>query len=91
MVGAARAKVTRERARMGLINFIVFAVSQSVEERITLLGGGGQVALLYTLLDITRTWQSSPESRSEEDRRMFAGAKEFDPFNEIFGSVARHI
>ena len=48
MVGAARAKAARERARMGLINFIVFEVSQSVEEISTLLGGGGEMALLYT-------------------------------------------
>ena len=76
---------------MGLKNFIVFAVSQSVEERITLLRGGGQVTLLYTLPDITRTWRCSPKLRSEGDQRMHAEAKGFNSFNEIFGSVARHI
>ena len=34
--------VARERARMGLINNIVFVVSQSVEGRSTLLGGVGR-------------------------------------------------
>jgi hypothetical protein len=48
MDGAAIARAARERARMGLINIIVFEVSQSVEEMSTLLGGGGEVALLYT-------------------------------------------
>jgi len=54
MDGAARVRAARERARMGLISVIVFAVSQSVEERTTLLGGGGEVTLLYTL-DISYT------------------------------------
>ena len=48
MDGAARARAARERARMGLINIIVFEVSPSVEEMSTLLGGGGEMALLYT-------------------------------------------
>ena len=58
---------------MGLISIIVFTVSQSVEERTTLLGGGGDVALLYTL-DILCTWQCSTQSYSKEHQTMHAGA-----------------
>ena len=41
-------RATRERTKTGLVNIIVFAVSQSVEDGITLLVGlgGGDVALL---------------------------------------------
>jgi len=48
MDGAARVKATRERAKMGLVNIIVFAVSQSVEDGMRLLVGlgGRDVALL---------------------------------------------
>ena len=90
MVGAARARVARERARMGLISIIVFTVSQSAEERITLLGGGGEVPLLYTP-DILCTWQCSTQSHSKEHQTIHAGAKQFDSFDEIFGPVSRQI
>ena len=41
-------RATRERTKTGLVNIIVFAVSQSVEDGMTLLVGlgGGDVALL---------------------------------------------
>ena len=48
MCGAARVRAASERTRMGLIDIMLFAVSQSVEERTTLLGSGGEVALFYT-------------------------------------------
>ena len=59
MGGAARTRAARERARICLIYIIVFAVSQSVEERTTLLGRGGEVALLYTL-EISCTGDVAP-------------------------------
>ena len=75
---------------MGLINIIVFAVGQGVEERTTLLGGGGEVALFYTLdISDSRPWQHSTESHSKGDQTMHDGAKQFHSFDEIFGSVAR--
>ena len=48
MDGAARVRATRERTKTGLVNIIVFAVGQSVEDGMTLLVGlgGGDVALL---------------------------------------------
>jgi hypothetical protein len=77
---------------MGLKNFIAFAVSQSVEERIRLLRGGGQVALLYTLLDITVRGDVALSCVQKKIKGcMLNEAKGFDPFNEIFGSIARHI
>ena len=76
---------------MGLINIIVFAVGQGVEERTTLLGGG-EVALFYTLdISGSRPWQHSTELHSKVDQTMHAGAKQFHSFDEIFGTVARQI
>ena len=51
MVGAARARVARERARMGVINFIVFAVKSERRREDDTVGrrwGGGSAFIHHS-------------------------------------------